>query len=104
MGEVMKKKENVTFICENCNTVVEAKRKQSYKNHCHYCLYSKHMDIIPGDRKSTCQGLMKPTGQRIHSKKGIQILHVCEDCGHEQWNIIDETVDNFELICKLNCR
>ncbi|WDF05905.1 RNHCP domain-containing protein [Shouchella hunanensis] len=32
----------------------------SYRNHCPFCLYSKHQDIIPGDRASTCGGLMEP--------------------------------------------
>ncbi|MCH4885927.1 RNHCP domain-containing protein [Acidaminobacter sp. JC074] len=97
----MKKKENKTFVCENCLALVEAVKNQSYKNHCHRCLYSKHLDIVPGDRRSSCMGLMKPSGQRIHTKKGIQILHICEDCGHKQWNIIDESSDNFDLICSL---
>jgi len=104
MGEVMKKKENVTFICEYCGALVQAQSSRSYKNHCHSCLYSKHMDIMPGDRASDCKGLMKPIGRRIHSKKGVQILHECERCGHKQWNIIDESIDDIDLICILNVK
>ena len=39
---------NEDFICENCGKDVE---KSSYtaRDHCPYCLYSKHVDINPGD-------------------------------------------------------
>ena len=42
---------NEDFICENCGKDVE---KSSYtaRDHCPYCLYSKHVDINPGDRKN----------------------------------------------------
>lgn len=97
-------KENVGFTCENCGTRVPEHKNGSYRNHCTECLYSKHLDNRPGDRLSTCHGLMAPIGQRLHSKKGIQILHKCLLCGHEQFNIIDENEDNFSLILSLKVK
>ena len=38
------------FICENCGRKVEP-LGYSCRNHCPYCLYSKHVDINPGDRR-----------------------------------------------------
>ena len=35
-----------SFICENCGKKVE-KLGYSCRNHCPYCLHSKHVDINP---------------------------------------------------------
>jgi len=53
------------FICENCNTIVKP-LGYTARNHCPKCLYSKHVDILPGDRKETCHGLLKPIGISIN--------------------------------------
>ena len=45
------------FTCEECGSPIEG---NGYTNHCPNCLYSKHVDINPGDRKSTCGGIMAP--------------------------------------------
>lgn len=94
-------KENTGFICDHCYSEVPPHRHGSYRNHCPFCLSSKHLDIKPGDRASDCQQLMKAVGYRIHSKKGLQILHKCVGCGHEQFNIVDETLDDYNRILKL---
>ncbi len=99
-----RKKENTDFICEHCKTQVKALKNGSYRNHCPVCLYSKHLDIIPGDRNSECYGLMKPVGRRIHSKKGMQIVHECTVCGHIIFNKIAEEYhqpDDIDVICLL---
>ncbi|WP_419962425.1 RNHCP domain-containing protein [Psychrobacillus sp. BM2] len=31
----------------------------SFRNHCPFCLFSKHLDNYPGDRSSECQDLMR---------------------------------------------
>ena len=49
------------FICENCGNKVK-KLGYTARDHCPYCLYSKHLDINPGDRENTCKGLMRPIG------------------------------------------
>ena len=43
------------FICENCGKHVP-KLGYTCRNHCPYCLHSKHVDINPGDRAETCHG------------------------------------------------
>lgn len=68
-------KEN--FLCEVCSYNVIG---NGYTNHCPKCLYSKHVDIFPGDRSETCKGLMKPIGREEHPKKGSVIHHLCERC------------------------
>ena len=47
------------FKCENCGEEVKP-LGYSCRNHCPKCLYSKHVDINPGDREETCHGLLKP--------------------------------------------
>ena len=50
------------FTCNNCGTFVVG---DGYTNHCPNCLFSKHVDTSPGDRKSSCKGLMEPIGIEI---------------------------------------
>lgn len=97
------KKENTGFICENCYKEVQPLSNGSFRNHCPYCLHSKHMDDVPGDRASLCQGIMKPIGKRHHSKKGIQIIHECQSCGHIMVNKIadDYQGDDINVIITL---
>lgn len=70
------------FTCEHCGFAVEILEHGSCRNHCPQCLYSKHVDAAgPGDRASTCQGLMRPDHMDYDGKKGWHIVHVCEKCG-----------------------
>lgn len=70
------------FGCEHCGTNVVG---NGYTNHCPKCLYSKHVDINPGDRLNSCGGMMKPVN--IESKSGeFVIIHKCERCGQEKRN------------------
>ncbi|MFA4815493.1 MAG: RNHCP domain-containing protein [Candidatus Gracilibacteria bacterium] len=64
------------FTCERCGHEVKG---GGYTNHCPICLWSKHVDVNPGDRQSTCQGMMKPVG--IETKAGGHVIvHRCESC------------------------
>ena len=68
------------FICLNCKKEVKPLGYSS-RNHCPFCLYSLHVDIMPGDRKNTCMGLMHPFRADPDAKKGFVITYVCEKCG-----------------------
>ncbi len=92
MKKFTKKVEN--FICENCGKSVIG---NGYTNHCPFCLYSKHVDINPGDRSCTCGGLMKPI--EIQQKNGeFVILHKCIKCGFERKNKVQENDDINKII------
>ncbi|MGC8981457.1 MAG: RNHCP domain-containing protein [Minisyncoccia bacterium] len=54
------------FRCERCGTFVKG---TGYIDHCPNCLWSKHVDINPGDRKANCGGMMKPKGVEIQNKE-----------------------------------
>lgn len=92
MKKFTKKVEN--FICENCGKSVMG---NGYTNHCPFCLYSKHVDINPGDRSCACGGLMKPI--EIQQKNGeFVILHKCIKCGFERKNKVQENDDINKII------
>ncbi len=72
------------FVCDHCGKAVVPLEHGSYRNHCPFCLYSKHVDAEgPGDRASACLGLMEPTGLDLDSAKGWMIVHHCDICGKE---------------------
>ncbi len=80
MKHFQKTKED--FMCEHCGAEVVG---NGYTNHCPECLWSKHVDINPGDRAEKCGGMMEP--QRVETEKGVHILvHKCVQCGFEKRN------------------
>lgn len=70
-----KRKED--FICDNCKENV---RGDGYTDHCPRCLWSKHLDISPGDRREKCSGSMKPITVKVVGGKNI-IYYCCLACG-----------------------
>jgi len=88
-----------SFICEHCNHKVE-KLKYSARDHCPNCLYSKHVDINPGDRSNPCKGLLKPIGIEKF-KDSYKILYQCEKCKQYHKNIIAND-DNMDKIIELS--
>jgi len=87
------------FICENCNTKVQ-KLIYSSRDHCPNCLYSKHVDINPGDRLNECKGMLKPIGIEKF-KNTYKIIYKCEKCNEYHKNIIAND-DNYDLIISLS--
>ena len=84
------------FICEHCNKNVD-KLVYSSRDHCPYCLYSKHVDINPGDRLNTCKGLLKPIGIEKY-KDTYKILYKCQKCGQTHKNIMARDDDMNKII------
>ena len=87
------------FICEQCNKLV-SKLNYTARDHCPYCLYSKHIDINPGDRQNTCLGLLKPIGIEKF-KNTYKIIYKCTKCNKLHKNIMAND-DNMDLIIKLS--
>ena len=74
------------FICENCGKEVTPLGYTS-RDHCPYCLYSKHVDINPGDRENTCKGLLKPIEIEKY-KDTYKIVYRCTKCNQLHKNIM----------------
>lgn len=87
------------FICENCKKKV-SKLEYSARDHCPYCLYSKHLDINPGDRQNNCHGLMTPIGIEKY-KNSYKIIYNCNKCHQKHKNIM-AIDDDFNEIIKLS--
>jgi len=87
------------FICENCKQKIE-KLNYTTRDHCNHCLYSKHLDINPGDRQNTCKGLLKPIGIEKF-KNTYKIIYKCEKCNKIHKNIMAND-DNMDLIIELS--
>jgi len=87
------------FTCQHCGHDVTG---NGYTNHCPACLWSKHVDVHPGDRASTCGGMMEPVELTIHEKKYI-IKHKCTVCGFEKNNASVEG-DNTDAIIALSAK
>jgi hypothetical protein len=65
------------FTCAYCGADIIG---NGYTNHCPHCLWSCDVDINPGDRASTCGGMMRPVSIETSGDEFI-ITHKCEKCG-----------------------
>lgn len=87
---------NQPFKCVNCGETVEVTGfiGTHNRNHCPFCLWSKHVDIKPGDRAAECGGSMEPLGLTLkNSNEGagkgeIMLIHECTVCGKVNINRI----------------
>ncbi|MFH1088572.1 MAG: RNHCP domain-containing protein [Patescibacteria group bacterium] len=81
------------FVCENCGQRVAG---TGYTNHCPKCLYSKHVDDVPGDRANACGGLMAPVGVEL-KQGGYVLTHKCLNCGVTKQNktTSDDDIDQI---------
>ena len=80
------------FVCLNCKKIVSGAVFLSgvrNRNHCPYCLHSRHMDLHrPGDRLAACKSKMRPIGLTIKKtlnkyseNSEVMLIHLCTKCG-----------------------
>ena len=84
------------FTCGHCGASIKG---NGYTNHCPNCLWSKHVDVNPGDRANICGGMMEPVAVDMDHGEYI-IIHKCGNCGMSKRNKIVKT-DNFEAVISL---
>lgn len=71
-----------SFTCRNCGwPIVSNGAGSDHRNHCPNCLCSLHVDETPGDRASSCGGIMEPIGVWVRSDSEWAIVHRCKRCG-----------------------
>lgn len=97
MRRFQRKKED--FVCEHCGAEVKG---NGYTNHCPHCLWSKHVDINPGDRAEDCGGMMEPVDLELKDGKYV-IVHRCRKCGFVRRNKVCDA-DDFETVIALSGR
>jgi hypothetical protein len=85
---------NGDFICRRCGNFVSADPLLSAvrnRNHCPYCLWSRHLDLYQaGDRLSACKALMRPIGLTLKKTNKryatftsgeVMLVHLCSEPG-----------------------
>jgi hypothetical protein len=82
------------FGCLVCGTPV---RGDGYTNHCPRCLWSRHVDVAPGDRTAECRGLMRPVAVEFRAQDAV-LTHVCESCGQQRRNRTSPADDGDALL------
>ncbi len=101
-----------TFQCLHCHQLVMAESLFSgvqNRNHCPYCLWSRHLDLYRGgDRLAACKAGMEPVGltlKKTNKKYGSQqgelmLIHACMDCGKISINRIAAD-DDAEMVMSI---
>jgi hypothetical protein len=90
------------FRCRHCRMFVVALPSGGrHRNHCPFCLYSRHLDDqVPGDRASDCGGSMAPVGAFVRPRGEHVIVHRCLECGRQRHNRVAAD-DDFTLVLGL---
>ena len=78
-------KNDAGFVCSHCKKTVEPLGFTS-RNHCPFCLWSLHVDNLPGDRANECRGEMEPIRTEPDNRRGYIIIHRCTKCGEIRRN------------------
>lgn len=92
------------FICDYCGKEVKP-LNYTARDHCPFCLSSKHVDINPGDRLQTCHGKLSPIEMEKY-KDTYKIVYKCDKCHMIKKNIMasDDDLDTLlDIIKKYNC-
>tara|TARA_B100000745_G_C20151391_1_gene394764 strand:+ start:2446 stop:2754 length:309 start_codon:yes stop_codon:yes gene_type:complete len=84
------------FVCDYCHAHVSG---NGYTNHCSHCLWSKHVDVYPGDRAAECGELMKPI-EVLQTGGSYILLHECIRCHYVKKNKLARD-DNTEAVIAL---
>ncbi|MGH3544510.1 MAG: RNHCP domain-containing protein [Mycobacteriales bacterium] len=82
------------FRCGNCGEPVAG---SGFTNHCPSCLWSRHVDIDPGDRAADCGALMAPLSATYQRGRYV-LLHHCQGCGARKPNKAAAADDREMLI------
>jgi hypothetical protein len=103
------------FTCVRCRNFVSADAVLSgvnNRNHCPYCLASRHLDLFEaGDRLSACKGAMLPVALtwkrslKKYARPGdgeLMLVHQCQDCDRLSINRIAADDDNGLILSLLH--
>lgn len=78
------------FTCLVCGREVPAGGRRP-RDHCPHCLWSQHVDVVPGDRAEGCGGLLRPVRVGLDGRGGWAIDYRCEACGAARRNrVLDD--------------
>jgi hypothetical protein len=70
-----------SFRCRNCRLDVSIDAPgTAHRNHCPSCLWSLHVDEMPGDRAADCGSSMEPVAISARGDGEWRIVHRCTGC------------------------
>ena len=96
---------NDGFTCAFCGAAVHPLTSGMCRNHCPVCLYSRHVDCVPGDRSADCGGLMECVAVQADARRGWMLVHRCTVCGAFKRNraALDDPVqpDSFKALLRV---
>ncbi len=87
--------EQETFRCVRCKQPVDMLSfGTTQRNHCPQCLWSRHVDHFPGDRKASCGSPMEPLAVFLGDGAEWMLIHRCKGCNllHENRIAGDDSV------------
>ena len=77
------------FTCVSCEREVPVGGRRP-RDHCPWCLHSRHVDVVPGDRAESCGGLLVPVALEPGGG-GLAIVYRCASCGAARRNrVLDD--------------
>jgi hypothetical protein len=91
------------FTCMACHREVPPHGRTA-RDHCPYCLKSRHVDDVPGDRANPCGGRMDPFEVVVRGQD-VVIRYACTRCRAEKQvrAVLDGDVpDDWEALCRLS--
>jgi hypothetical protein len=100
------------FRCKHCHHHISTDPMLSgvnNRNHCPYCLYSRHLDLYQaGDRLAACKEKMRPVALALkqtrkkygHNQGELMLVHQCVECGSISINRIAAD-DDAETILRI---
>lgn len=84
------------FTCITCSArVSQSAWGTKHRNHCPSCLWSRHVDDEPGDRRCPCREPMEPIAIAVRQDGEWAIVHRCRGCDTLRTNRI--AGDDHEL-------
>jgi hypothetical protein len=92
------KKINESFTCLGCKREIPPADK-TCRNHCPYCFTSQHVDgKTPGDRDTTCMGIMKPIAYIYNMSKPSDIIFQCIVCNKKHTNRVADDDELSDIV------
>ena len=87
------------FRCVRCGQPVTPQTYgTAHRNHCPWCLWSRHVDDVPGDRSAPCQGAMEPIAVWVRPGGEWALIHRCRSCGELHSNRVAGDDNELALV------
>lgn len=70
-----------SFRCVHCGLDIPLDAPgTAHRNHCPTCLWSRHVDDVPGDRAADCHAGMEPIAIHVRGDGEWVLVHRCTNC------------------------